>query len=111
MESGRGEQWVERAWVHVHFLRVVLPQFRLSLSVFLGVNLLGALVIWTQGATPRTFWQALHTALALNFLEMVVVEARSVPTAPAFYEPITTCTPRRRARGSFLTRFRFAMAP
>ncbi|HBP20336.1 MAG TPA: hypothetical protein DEA08_21415 [Planctomycetes bacterium] len=71
MESGRSERWVERAWVHIHFLRVVLPQFRISLGVFLGVNLLGALVIWSEGPAPRTFWQALHTALALNFFEMV----------------------------------------
>jgi Trk K+ transport system NAD-binding subunit len=62
--------------IHVNFLRVVLPQFKLSLAVFVSANLLGALVLWsdptvtTDGDKPLSFLHALYAAVALNFFEV-----------------------------------------
>ncbi|MGE0707069.1 MAG: TrkA family potassium uptake protein [Planctomycetota bacterium] len=60
----------ERLWVHINFLRVVVPQFKVSLLIFVLLNLVGALVIWSEGARERTFPAAVYTALALNFFEV-----------------------------------------
>lgn len=55
--------------IHYNFLRVVVPQFKISIAVFLVVNLLGSLVIWAD-SPHLTFAGAAYTALALNFFEV-----------------------------------------
>jgi voltage-gated potassium channel len=68
--------FTERVWIHINFLRVVLPQFKGSLGVFFTANLIGTLVLWTdpmltmRGGEPLTFAYAAYTALALNLFEV-----------------------------------------
>lgn len=70
------ETLAEQAWIHINFLRVVLPQFKVSIGVFLVANLIGALVLWSDPSLtmtdgrPLTFVYAAYTALALNFFEV-----------------------------------------
>lgn len=70
----RAKTWRERVAretrVHLSFLRVVLPQFRLSIGLFLVVNLLGATVIWAEARPELTFPHALYVALGLNLFEV-----------------------------------------
>lgn len=61
--------WRERLRIHWNFLRVVLPQFKFSLLVFVVVNVLGSLVIWAE-SDGISFPHALHSALALNMFEV-----------------------------------------
>jgi voltage-gated potassium channel len=64
-------QWVgEQAWIHLNFLRVVLPQFKISLIVFVTFNLVGGWILWLEGPMGYTFPHACYTALALNFFEV-----------------------------------------
>ncbi len=74
--EGRNGGFRERVLVHYNFLRVVLPQFKVSIGVFVLANLLGALVLYsdpslrTEGGEPLTFLHAAYTALGLNFFEV-----------------------------------------
>jgi voltage-gated potassium channel len=69
----RDRTWRERLWrdlrVHLYFLRVVLPQFKLSFGLFFVANLIGALVIW-EAWPGMSFPRALWASLALTFLEI-----------------------------------------
>jgi voltage-gated potassium channel len=74
--GARSSDLRERVLVHYNFLRVVLPQFKVSIGVFLAANVLGAFVLYTdpslhtEGGEPLTFLHAVYTALGLNFFEV-----------------------------------------
>jgi len=65
----RRDRFVDECWIHLNFLRVVLPQFKVSIGVFLSVNLLGSLVIWSY-QPHHSFASALYSAFALNLFEV-----------------------------------------
>jgi voltage-gated potassium channel len=64
------ERWIRRARVHLSFIRVLLPQFWLSIALFLTMTSFGAVVIWIDADPHPSAPHALWSALTLTFFEI-----------------------------------------